>query len=73
MLLCSGCVDEEGSSCLESRETSGNCLCGPSQLRMRTWTTAEWENPLRQFLDWLIIGLGRARSCKTYAVAHYGG
>lgn len=73
MLLCSGCADSEEENCLQTAESSGNCLCGQAQPRMRTWTAADCENPLRQFLNWLTVGLGKTRKCKTFAIAHYGG
>jgi len=54
--------------------TTGDCkICGIGATRMRSWTFADFKNPLREFLDWLIVGLGRDRSGRTYAISHYGG
>ena len=55
-------------------ENTGLCkICGQSQLRIRSWTSANYENPLRKFLNWLIDDLGRDRAGRTFAISHYGG
>jgi len=56
------------------KENTDLCkICGQCKLRMRSWTTANYENPLRKFLNWLIDDLGRNRAGRTFAISHYGG
>ena len=61
--------------CWKNEETGTCKICGPNQKRMHTWTAADYENPLRTFLEWLINGLpgGKNRRTRTIAMAHFGG
>lgn len=73
MYFCDGCLN---SGRWSNEKSTGNCQkCGQNRPRMRTWTTAMYENPLREFLEWLLFGLpgGRFRQPNLYAIAHYGG
>jgi len=55
-------------------EITGTCrICTPGLKRMQSWTGAQYDNPLRKFLQWLIFGLGKERIGRTYAISHYGG
>jgi len=55
-------------------ENTTNCInCGKNKKRLNTWTAATYINPLREFIDWLIYGLGIERKQATYAISHYGG
>jgi len=68
--MCSRCIRNDNWK----NERTGLCkTCGMNMPRMRTWTAADFLNPLREFLEWLINGLGKERSWKTYAISHYGG
>nr|CAD2193113.1 unnamed protein product [Meloidogyne enterolobii] len=70
LLICARCMSSNNWKDV----TTGNCkICGIGATRMRSWTSADFKNPLREFLDWLIVGLGRERSGRTYAISHYGG
>nr|CAD2203283.1 unnamed protein product [Meloidogyne enterolobii] len=70
LLMCSRCIRNDNWK----NEKTGRCkTCGMDMPRMRTWTAADFLNPLREFLEWLINGLGNERSWKTYAISHYGG
>uniref|UniRef100_A0A1I8C2A8 DNA-directed DNA polymerase n=1 Tax=Meloidogyne hapla TaxID=6305 RepID=A0A1I8C2A8_MELHA len=71
MLLCSRCISTDK---LWKDEYSIACvICGKNKKRINTWTAATYVNPLREFLDWLIYGLGKERRLVTYAISHYGG
>jgi hypothetical protein len=70
LLLCSVCI-QEGR--WKSENTDNCTVCGMNRQRMQTWTAADCENPLREFLSWMIHGLGRNRLTRTFAIAHYGG
>jgi len=53
---------------------TGACkICGPGIPRMRSWTGANYKNPLREFLEWVIFGLDNKRTGRTIAISHYGG
>nr|CAD2177719.1 unnamed protein product [Meloidogyne enterolobii] len=70
LLMCARCIGNDNWK----NEKTGRCkTCGMDMPRMRTWTAADFSNPLREFLEWLINGLGNKRSGKTYAISHYGG
>uniref|UniRef100_A0A1I8B7B9 DNA-directed DNA polymerase n=1 Tax=Meloidogyne hapla TaxID=6305 RepID=A0A1I8B7B9_MELHA len=70
MLFCARCMQEEQWK----EDETGSCkFCGPGLKRMRSWTADTCNNPLREFLEWLIVGLGRERTGRTYAISHYGG
>lgn len=73
MYFCNRCMDN-GQWKVENN--TGQCsVCGPNRKRMQTWTTAMNENPLGEFLKWLLTGLpgGQFRPQKLFAIAHYGG
>nr|CAD2176394.1 unnamed protein product [Meloidogyne enterolobii] len=70
LLMCYQCIGNDNWK----NEITGSCkICGINMPRMRTWTAADFSNPLREFLEWLINGLGNQRTGKTYAISHYGG
>uniref|UniRef100_A0A1I8B6M7 Uncharacterized protein n=1 Tax=Meloidogyne hapla TaxID=6305 RepID=A0A1I8B6M7_MELHA len=70
MLFCSMCM--RNNKWME--ENTGCCrICLPATSRIQSWTGARYDNPLREFLQWLIFGLGRERTGRTYAISHYGG
>lgn len=70
MLLCSKCMQNDRWK----EDFTGVCKnCGPGLKRMQSWTGANYSNPLREFLKWLIEGLGNERTGRTYAISHYGG
>nr|CAD2205759.1 unnamed protein product [Meloidogyne enterolobii] len=71
MLLCSRCISEEKKW---KDEYSMDCsICGIKRKRIITWTSANYVNPLEEFIEWLIDGLGKERRIATYAISHYGG
>jgi len=70
MLLCVNCMQNNNWK----EEYTGVCkTCGQESTRMRSWTAANYENPLREFLEWLIFGLDNKRTGRTIAISHYGG
>uniref|UniRef100_A0A1I8BHT5 DNA-directed DNA polymerase n=1 Tax=Meloidogyne hapla TaxID=6305 RepID=A0A1I8BHT5_MELHA len=70
MLLCAKCMQNDSWK----DDFTGVCrICGPGVKRMQRWIGANYDNPLREFLKWLIEGLGKERTGRTYAISHYGG
>nr|CAD2208735.1 unnamed protein product [Meloidogyne enterolobii] len=70
MLLCSNCMRNNNWN---DKYTGACKTCGPGIPRMRSWTGANYENPLREFLEWIIFGLDNKRTGRTIAISHYGG
>nr|CAD2205483.1 unnamed protein product [Meloidogyne enterolobii] len=70
MLLCSTCMQNNN---WKEKYTGACKTCGPGIPRMRTWTGANYKNPLREFLEWIIFGLDNKRKGRTLAISHYGG
>nr|CAD2207804.1 unnamed protein product [Meloidogyne enterolobii] len=70
LLMCSRCM---GNNSWKNDETGDCKICGIGLTRMKSWTAAFYKNPLREFLEWLINGLGYDRTLRTYAISHYGG
>jgi len=68
--MCSRCM---GNNSWKNDETGDCKICGIGLTRMKSWTAAFYKNPLREFLEWLINGLGYDRTLRTYAISHYGG
>nr|CAD2200857.1 unnamed protein product [Meloidogyne enterolobii] len=70
MLMCSKCMRNEK---WKEENTNGCKICCKVKSRMRSWTGADYDNPLREFLHWLIYDLDHERTGRTYAISHYGG
>ena len=70
MLLCAKCMQNNN---WKEKYTGACKTCGPGITRIKSWTGANYENPLREFLEWIIFGLDNERKGKTLAISHYGG
>lgn len=65
-VFCSKCIQDD----IWTKDDTDNCdVCGPR--REQIWSTARGEQPLKDFLSWILYSLNRRY--KTVAFSHFGG